>query len=311
MKTKKYNILVLRDIFRLIRFPNLLIVALAMYALRLMLVEPLIIMSHQAPAVTSFNFFLMVFSTVLIAAGGYIINDIEDTKIDKLNQRENAVIHQTISRDLGYNLYLALTFIGVCIGFYLTLKTNMHIVAYVNLVSSGLLYFYSTTYKRQFLIGNIIVSLLTALSLAMVYLTEPTAPLIEPLKLFATGYVVFAFLTSMARELIKDMEDLEGDAAAGCNTVPVVAGLKISKAVAVSFIFLILVLLLLIQIRSHQWDAIIPFLYVAVFIEVPLIILLVSVIISSTKADFKRCSTIAKIIMVAGILSMPVFFYSY
>ena len=281
-----------------------------MYLIRLMLVEPILILSHEAPSVTSFNFFLMTLATVLIAAGGYIINDIEDRKIDQINKRKNPILLQTISKDTAYNLYLGISFIGICIGFYLTFKTQMHLVAYINLISAGLLYFYSTTYKKQFLIGNIIISLLTALSIALPYLTEPIAPSIESLKLLATGYVSFAFLLSMTREIIKDMEDIKGDAAAGCKTLPVVTGITISKVVTSTIIIIILLLLIIIQVASHQWEAIIPFLYVAVLIEVPLVILLVSVFISSTEVDFKRCSILSKLIMVSGIFSIPVFFYS-
>ena len=302
---------VLKSIFSLIRIPNLFILALVMYMVRLMLVEPLLILSHNAPAISSLNFFIIVLSTVMIAAGGYIINDIEDMDIDLLNERVNVFNIGSITKETGYNIYLILNFIAICLGFYLTLKCKVPYVAYANLISAGLLYFYSTTYKRQFLIGNFIVSILTSFCLAIVYLTEHEASHIDSLKYLCTGYVVFAFLLSMARELIKDIEDKPGDEKAGCKTFPIVVGITVSKILVSIFILLILILLIYIQIVSHQWESQIPFLYVAVFIEIPLLILLVSLFISSNKDDYKRCSSIAKFIMLTGILSMPVFFYTF
>ena len=300
-----------KTIFRLIRFPNLLIILLAMYLMRLMLVEPLLIMSHHAPSINSLNFFLIVLSTIIIAASGYIVNDIEDVEIDRINNRKNVIELQLISKDAAYNIYLALSFIAVCLGFYLTFFAGVHYIAYVNLISAGLLYFYSTTYKKQFLIGNIIVALLTSLSLAIVYLTEPDGQRIESLKLLCSGYIAFAFLISMSREIIKDMEDVEGDKTAGCKTLPIVSGLIAAKIVSALFLVILFSALVAIQVFSHQWESLIPFLYVAVFIEIPVILLLVSVFIAKSKADFKRSAVLAKFIMVTGILSIPVFFYSF
>ena len=298
-------------IAHLIRPLNLLIIILAMYLMRLMLVEPLLIMSRQAPSILPFNFFLLVLSTILIAAGGYIINDIEDVAIDEHNNRKNAITLQLISRDAAYILYLALSFCGICIGFYLTFIAGIHYIAFINLIAAGLLYFYSTIYKRQFLIGNIIVSILTSLCFAIVYLSEPYAPKIDALKTLCSGYIFFSFLLNMAREIIKDMEDIPGDAAAGCKTMPIVAGIITSKFIAGFFILILFLLLVAIQIKSRQWEALIPFSYVALFIEIPLILLIVTLVIAHSTADFKRSSTLAKFIMITGILSIPVFFYSF
>lgn len=296
---------------KLIRFPNLIILGLGMFLLRLTIVEPLLILSHEAPEISSLDFFLIVFSTILICAGGYIVNAIEDVEIDLINKPEKVLIDKSITKDTAWNIYLFLTFTGICISFYLTFRNNIKYVAYVEIVAAGLLYFYSTTYKRMLLIGNIIVSALTSLSLALVYLTEPVAPSISPLKQLVTGYIIFAFLISMAREIIKDIQDVKGDSSERCRTLPIVAGTTISKIVACFFVILLLVSLIIIQVMSHQWEAIISFTYVLVFIQIPLILLLVSIVIASNASDYSRCSVLAKTIMVTGVLSMPVFYYSY
>jgi 4-hydroxybenzoate polyprenyltransferase len=296
---------------KLIRIPNLIILAMGMYLLRMMVVEPLLILSHQAPQVTPLDFFLIVISTILIAAGGYIINDIEDVEIDVINKPGKVLIDNGITKDHAWNIYLGITFTGICIAFYLTFSHNIHYVAYTEIVAAGLLYFYSTTYKRMLLIGNIMVSGLTAFSLAIVYLTEPAAPAIQPLKQLATGYIIFAFIISMAREIIKDLQDIKGDNAEHCRTLPIVAGITISKIIACCFVIALLISLIIIQVMSHQWEAIISFVYVLVFIQIPLILLFVSIVIASNEADYSRCSALAKTIMVTGVLSMPVFYYSF
>ncbi|MEP7265607.1 MAG: geranylgeranylglycerol-phosphate geranylgeranyltransferase [Bacteroidota bacterium] len=296
---------------KLIRFPNLLILAAGMYLLRLMVVEPLLIMSHHAPVVSDFHFLLMVLSTVFIAAGGYIINDIEDVETDLINKPSKVIIGNSISKDAAWNIYLLITFTGICIGFYLTLIEKIRYVAYIEMVAAGILYFYSTTYKRMILIGNILVAALSAFSIALVYLVEPEAASIVPLKILASAYVAFAFVVSFAREIIKDIQDIKGDKESGCNTLPVVAGVGISKILVFCLVLLVLVALIGVQISSHQWDARISFIYVVLFIQIPLLLLLVSVVIASDEADFARCSFLTKTIMITGILSMPVFYYSF
>ncbi len=295
---------------KLIRLPNLLILAAGMYLMRLMLVEPLLIMSREAPKISSLDFLLMVIGTVLIAAAGNIINDIEDIEIDLINKPEKVIIGNQVSKDQAWNIYTVLTFAGIVIGIYLTTFKEVKYVAYTNLIAAGILYFYSTTYKRMFLLGNMLIAALSAFSIAIVYLTEPAAPTIEPLKIIVTGYVVYAFIISLAREILKDLQDIKGDEVAGCRTLPIVAGVKVSKALALFFTLILLITIIYIQIQSQQWNVIISFLYVVIVIEIPLILLLVSIYISSTYADYGRCSLLSKLIMLAGVLSMPVFYYS-
>jgi 4-hydroxybenzoate polyprenyltransferase len=296
---------------RLVRLPNLLILAAGMYLLRLMVVEPFLIMSHEAPTISSLNFLLLVIATVFIAAGGYIINDIEDVETDLVNKPGKMVVGKIISKDAAWNIYLAFTFIGVCLGFYLTFVQEIRYVAYAEIIAAGLLYFYSTTYKKMMLVGNILVSALSAFTLALVYLSEPAAPSIEQIKLLATGYVVFAFMISFAREIIKDIQDIKGDKETGCRTLPVVAGITVSKILAFCLVAIVLSLLIYVQVISQQWNDLKSFIYVAAFIQIPLVLLLVSIFIATKEADYARCSFLAKLIMVTGILSMPVFFYSY
>jgi 4-hydroxybenzoate polyprenyltransferase len=279
--------------------------------MRLMVVEPLLILSHQAPVVNSISFFLIVLSTALVAAGGYVINDIQDVETDAINKPEKVIAGRLISIDNSWNYYLILTFTGICIGLFLMFRSQIKYIAYVQIISAGLLYFYSTTYKQMLLVGNIIVAALTSLSLALVYLTEPDAPSIEPLKALVTGYVVFAFIISLAREIIKDIQDVNGDKNSGARTFPIIAGIKTSKITACILLLFIFFALVAIQLSSHQWESMISFIYVIVFIQIPLILLLVSVFNSSVADDYLRCSVLAKIIMVTGILSMPVFYYSF
>lgn len=120
---------------------------------------------------TDGEFALLSISCVLIAAGGYVINDIEDVPIDRLNKPEKLIVSHSISRDQAYNLYLILTALGIIGGFYLTFVIQY--IGYLNAISAGLLYFYSTSYKCIPLVGNLIVSLLSALAVFIVIIAEP------------------------------------------------------------------------------------------------------------------------------------------
>ena len=181
-------------ILKLIRFPNLLMIAIAQCLIRYTLVIPLLNISQKYILVTNFDFILIALSTLLIAAGGYIVNDIEDRIADSINKPEKVIVGEKIAVGSGYKLYYIFTTIGIAIGFYLQFYRPLQYIGYINLISAGLLYFYSVSYKGIMLLGNIIISILTAMSLALIVLTEPLA-LSDPTVLsVSAGYFVFACL---------------------------------------------------------------------------------------------------------------------
>lgn len=286
-------------------------IAMMQIFLRSYLLTRILFVEGKRPGMSTLEFSLLVLACILIAAGGYVINDIEDVNIDRINKPDKLIISKSVSSELAYNIYLGLTFTGIIIGFYLSYCRNIHYIGIINLVTSGLLYFYSTSYKCVPVLGNLIVAILTALSVAIVILPEPVMMNDVVVLLFGAAYTFFAFIMTFIRELIKDLEDEAGDAAYDCKTLPVIAGNKITKII--TFIFTIFAILVLakIQLSTRQWETIIPFIFLTGFVQLPLVWLSIQILKADDKKDFKNAGNLSKMIMFTGILSMIVFYFSF
>lgn len=313
----------MKDFFKLIRWPNLIIVVLTMVLMRYGIIEPLISKTgvillkgsgEEIPMTLQFpwyNFMILVFATVCITAGGYVINDYFDIRTDLIN-RGQVIVGSRIPRRKAMLWHAILNIAGIVTGFYISLKAGYFWFGTVFLLVSGLLYFYSASYKRQFLIGNLIVSLLTAMVPFLVVLYEWAAlyryylvnaielPQLKFLFYWVGGFSMFAFLTTLTREIIKDTEDFEGDAAYGRNTIPVVVGIPGSKIVSVSLIIITVVSLYLV--RHFFIKDRITLIYLSVTIVVPLLYVIYKLLISTDKKQLHSASSVMKIVMLAGIL---------
>lgn len=299
---------------KLIRLDNILVIGLTMFAVRYGMVEP-ILFSHT-PSVQlqlSFtDFSLLVLSTMLIAAAGYIINDYFDVKTDKINKPERLYIDHGVKRRVAMLAHMQFNLVGVMLGAYVAYKAGNIFLSLIPFTSSSLLWFYSTHFKRQLIIGNMVVSALSAMVPLQVLLFEK--PLIENISNLTFLYVaiicfsVFAFLLSMTREIIKDMEDIEGDKETGCQTMPVVWGIKASKAIAVVFISNTLLLLSFIFFKLYQKEFLLLGIYLFTFVFAPTVFLIYKLYRSKEKRDFYKLSKFVKFIMVTGVLSTPVIY---
>jgi 4-hydroxybenzoate polyprenyltransferase len=270
-------------LFRLTRFWNLAIIAFAQYFTAYFLF-------HQRLLVfTDFWLFLIVASTVMIAAAGYIINDYYDIKIDLINKPDRVVIGKTITRRYAIFFHTIISVTGVGMGLLINWK-----VGAVNFVSVFLLWLYSNNLKRLPLIGNLVVSLLTGLSIFLLsFLYEQYLPLVMT-------YSLFAFFMTLIREIVKDMEDMKGDTTFGCRTLPIVWGIRKTKSFLYGtiLVFSFLVLWLDYQQLKISWIYFIPLLFV------PMSILFYRLLKADTKKEFYQLSQLCKIIMLLGICSM-------
>jgi 4-hydroxybenzoate polyprenyltransferase len=287
-----------------------------------MVVVPLLKTSEFTPSLHTWQFLLIVLSTVLIAAGGYVINDFFDKDIDAANGIGK--VHDFSGWTMK-TLYFVFSIIGIAIGLYLTYALKLRQFALTYLLTAALLYFYSASYKRLPLVGNFVVAFLTAVAVFLPAFADYELqyafrdiklPVINNkmynLRLIiaiAAAYAFFAFLISLVREIIKDMEDIEGDREFGCNTLPIVAGINNAKLIAIGLLLLIVGLILFLQIKQAWWESLPVFGYTILFVQVPLLILSVKLFLSDEKKHFKVASMIAKVVMVGGILSLPVFKY--
>lgn len=316
----------LGSIFSLLRFPNLLIIAATQYAMRYLIMEPLLPNSDFLLQFGSLQFFLLVLSTVFIAGAGYIINDYFDTQTDMINKPSRVVVGVEVGRRQAMILHAMLNIIGIGIGIYLAFYIDLPALSLVFMLATGLLWFYSTSYKRQFLVGNLSVSFLTGLVPLMVVLFE--IPLLnraygEQMLLhnasfnyifaWVAGFSFFAFLTTLIRELIKDAEDFEGDSAYGMKTLPIVLGSVWTKVIVIGLIaasmaalIFVLVKYILFSVDPADYYSLT---YFVLLLFIPFLLLIYRMIRAKHKRDYHRASTLIKLIMLFGILySLMVFF---
>ena len=316
----------LRSILLLVRFPNLLIIAATQYAMRYLIMEPLLPTSNFELQFGDLQFFLLVLSTIFIAAAGYIINDYFDTRADLINKPARVVVGVEIGRRVAMILHAMLNVIGVGIGIYLAFYIDLPALSLVFILATGLLWFYSTNYKRQFLVGNLSVAFLTGLVPLLAVLFE--IPMLNRaygaemlqhdanfnyILAWVGGFSFFAFLTTLIRELIKDAEDFEGDAAYGMKTLPIVLGTTWTRVIVLGMIgitiFMLLYLLLKYIFFSVTPADYLSLGYFVLFLLIPLVVLAIQVILARTKRDYHRASTMIKLIMLTGVLYSFLVFY--
>lgn len=301
----------MKQILKLIRWPNLLMMGLLQYLLRYAMAAPILEESGQGLLLEHFEFAILVVSCMLIAAGGYIINDIEDKNIDSVNHPSKQIIGQSLSEDAAFKLYAALSGAGILMGFYLTFARQYEHIAMIELVSAGLLYFYSTSYKCIPLLGNLIISALSALLVLMVILPEPLAKINPAVMIMTEVFMAFVFISTLIREIIKDAEDITGDTAYQCQTLASVMGWANAKWICVILEFLMLAAIVFIQYQSSQWESMLPFLYITLLIDLPLIYVLILTLKAKEISDFHKLSNWMKLIMFTGIVSLVVFYISF
>jgi 4-hydroxybenzoate polyprenyltransferase len=313
----------MKAFMQLIRWRNLVIVIMTMVLMRYAVLEPLIRRigivlvngdGQQVPMdlkMPLFDFILLVLATVCITAGGYVINDYFDIKTDLIN-RGKVIVGTKIPRRKAMMWHSILNIVGVIIGFYISWKAGYLMLGAMFLLVSGLLYFYSASYKRQFLIGNIIVALLTAMVPMLVVFYEWPAlyqfykvnavelPDINFIVKWVGGFALFAFLTTLTREIIKDIEDFEGDIAYGRNTVPIVIGVVPSKIVSV--ILIALTISLLYSAWFFFINDKITLIYLSTLIVLPLVFVVYKVMVSSSRKQIHTASNFMKIVMLTGLL---------
>ena len=315
---------------KLMRGKNLLIIAFTQYLMRYSIILPILKHDGYVSQFGDLNFFFLVLSTMAIAAAGYVINDYFDTKTDILNRPNTVVVGKHISRRSAMTLHIVLNVVGVILGLYISYQINLYKLVYIYVIITGLLWFYSTSYKRQYLTGNIIVAILTGIVPFMTVLYE-----IPPLNVkylntllqlhtnfyhilyWILGFSIFAFLTTLAREIIKDVEDFEGDRAYGRRTLPVVSGVKVAKIVVISITSVVILLLFyvyftrlqyLVELGGFEFASAI---YLLIFLLIPNVLLIIKLIKAQSKENWHFTSNLSKLIMLFGILYSLIVYYHY
>ncbi len=311
---------------KLIRIENLFMMVLTLWLLRSFVLQKLFLIDHIYFSPNNYLYIVLISSVVLIAAAGYMINDYFDVKTDSINHPETVVLDKTIKRRWAIILHLSFTSLGILLGVFVALKIGYLRLSLFHFIAAILLWFYSTRLKMKLLVGNIVVSLLTA-SVAFIPLVfeigilqkqEPEfifkhGPLLLSALKITVLFSVFAFITSMAREMIKDIEDFKGDKASGGATMPIVWGIRTSKFNAFFLLIITALLLSFVLYNSIRFERkIVTFnnIYIALVLILPLIILSYAILVSHASIHFKRASLFLKLIMLAGLCYSLVYYFS-
>lgn len=260
------------------------------------------------------QFFLLVLSTLLIAAGGYIINDIMDQETDEIAKKR--IIGISISEKVAYNYYVIFNIIGVGIGFYLSNAIQKPSFSAIFIIIAALLYVYATSLKQIAILGNLVVSLVLSMSILIIGVFDIIPMVYEDnqeqmLQTFAIlkDYALYAFLINFIREIIKDIEDTDADYACGIKTLPVVIGKKRTLKIATILGFIAIGILTYYMGKNlFLYD--IAIYYLIVFVIAPLLIFSIKAWTAKSQKDFKYLSLVLKMILFFGILSIWIITYN-
>ncbi|MEM1220104.1 MAG: geranylgeranylglycerol-phosphate geranylgeranyltransferase [Bacteroidota bacterium] len=299
---------------RLVRFPNLLIVALTQYFVFYFLIRPLFALAELSTALDYWHFAGLVISTMIIAACGYIINDLYDLDIDRRNKPGRMILERLMTVTTAWYLYWVLLLAGLFLSLYLAWYVQNIPLVLLYPLANGLLWLYAWRWKRGFLIGNLVVSFFCAFVAGIVWFAERLSfrTLVEERPSIALllgslliSYLGFAFLSTWFRELIKDLEDQEGDAADGCRTMPIVWGqrrsLFFTRLLGVLLISLELALGAYLLLQG-SWIGSVLLLLTVFFPSVWAVWILRG---APTKDTYHQASQWAKFVMFAGIFLLP------
>lgn len=305
------------DIMRLVRWSNLLFLAALVWLMEKWVAVPVLDQLAFGEQLPWYVLLLLTLAIVLIAAGGYVINDYFDVKIDRINRPDEVIVTRSVSKPAAMHLSVALSGIGAVCGLTVAVLLRSWTIGSIMILVPGLLWFYSSSYKRLFMIGNLTIALLAAMTPMMVALANvaqlerlyatilPYTTLVHDLYVWLGGFALFAFLLTWIREIVKDMQDQMGDRELECHSMPVVWGELGTK------IFVTALIVLTLALIGHLWYRVLPFptgwsslstRYVLFGIVIPLLGSLGLLWSAKIPSDYKTCQQLLKFTMLLGML---------
>lgn len=308
---------IIKPYLRLLRVGNLAFMAILVFVMEKWVATPLLRLAQFSEQMPWWVLTLLIISTVLIAAGGYVINDYFDVKIDRINRPDDMVVTRHISRDGAMRLFQVLTAIGVVAGLAVAWWGRSWTLAMIYIVIPGLLWFYSASYKRQLLVGNIVVAFVSALVPLLVAIVNADylrhlygealqyTPITGQLYVWLSGFALFAFLMTLAREMVKDIEDIAGDREMECRTVAIVWGEKASKVIVTVLLIITSALIAYIGFSAlpyeHGWQTL-SSRFVVFGMIVPILCAIVLLWAAKTPLEYRRTQLIIKFAMFMGVM---------
>lgn len=275
-----------RGLFRISRPINLLMVAFAQMMTAYFLVKT---NQELTPVLADFKLYLIVLSTVIITAAGYMINDYYDVKIDYINKPKEVIVGKGIKRRVVIFLHSLLNFIGITIGFAVSTP-----IGWVNFGAAFLLWWYSNRLKRAPFVGNLTIAFLSAISVFIIGLHYQKS------ELLIFTYAIFAFFLNLIREIIKDIEDRNGDRKHGLRTLPILIGFRKTKSIIFILAICFVSTILVVTFKINN-----PYIYLYFgFLGLFFMSFMYQIYQADRKDHFTKLSIFAKIIMLVGTLSM-------
>lgn len=306
-----------KDIMRLVRWSNLLFLAALVWLMEKWIATPILVKAAFGEQLPGYILWLIILATVLIAAGGYVINDYFDVKIDRINRPDEVIVTRSISKPAAMRLSMILSGVGIACGIAVAVLLRSLTIGILFVLIPGLLWFYSSSYKRLFMVGNLIIALLAGVTPIVVAMTNvavlqlryetilPYTTLVHDIYAWLGGFALFAFLLTWIREIIKDMQDQMGDRELECHSMPVVWGEKWTK------VFVTGLIVVTLAIIGHLWWHILPFpttwtslstRYIALGIVTPLLCSIWLLWSAKIPSDYKACQQVVKFTMLIGML---------
>jgi len=322
----------LLQLIRLTRPLNLSIIALTMWLMREYVLRPFVEVNQFSLQLSGTFFFWLVLATLCIAAAGNVINDYFDQRTDRVNKPGNTIVGVHIKRRVAMAVHQILTAVGVCLALYISYKVGNIKLGLVHIFAAAALWFYSVQFKRELIVGNVVIAVLAGLVPIVVGLFE--IPLLmekygaevaeffefnrpgeDPsiyfkyLFYFIFGYATFAFLLNLIREIQKDMADVKGDVHIGARTIPLVYGIKNAKKITAVLMVSAIIALLVLQQKVVSDNASLIYLIVAVIS--PMLVSLWYNHYAVRRPDFVKAGNWLKVAMLSGILYSVLHYYIY
>lgn len=316
---------------RLLRPVNLLVIVLTMYGMRMFFLPYLNEKKDVIPSTEALDYFLLVFSTVIIAGAGNIINDYFDVKADRINKPEKLIIGKHIKKRWAIVSHWILNLIAFSIAVYLSYRYHTFWYVFIHLFSINALWFYSMYFKRQFFIGNLLIGLLTALvpilcGIHFIQLVDTSHQILLPASwdgnltigisaegiktFFVLAFALFAGGLNLIREIVKDMEDIEGDRLLPAKTLPIVLGIQKSKWVGIGLLLFLMLLPIPFFMEGYAEYQNRFFISMSPFVLVYFILIIATTVLakSKSKSQFKRVDLLLKLAMALGCI-LPFYWY--
>jgi len=296
-------------ILKLIRWKNLALILLVHVLIKYALLESFEVLT----VLDNLHFFILTLTTICLAAAGNIINDIYDIETDKINKPDGVIIGTSVSEKAAYNLFFIFNIVGIGLGFYLSNHIGKPTFFGIFVIVSLLLYVYASLLKRTIVFGNVVISFLAALSVMIIGIFD-IIPAIFPQNKASQitffniifDYAVFAFLVNFVRELLKDIQDIDGDYKAGMNTLPIAIGRERANKIAFA-ISLVPIAAVIYYLSTYLYKQQFAIIYFLILVIAPMIYASIKIFSADHKKDYKRLSTIYKLIMLLGMVSIGLY----